>query len=241
MAPDPPEPLAAGGFPLPPADPSQSAVPPPTAAVPVAIWITLQLAALALAAARIPLSAHYPTAGERWAAHLLLTAQLCGSALLFPYLFRNLRSGVVVLATSLPFTAAAGILAAHSPARTALIAAYLALWVATLFAVRVVLRSPKAQLTAAAVAIGATAGGALLNYLRSEFRSADTPDSPNRGVCGFLDGAFRLADGGEISYRVWLPLVAVSLACGGTVFAAARRAKKKPPGRISPGLNLLIF
>src|SRR4051794_35664528 len=59
---------------------------------PLIAWLLIQLLALLLAAARVPLWARFDGAIESWALCWMLAMQVGASALLFPWLMSDLRS-----------------------------------------------------------------------------------------------------------------------------------------------------
>src|SRR5881227_2670709 len=78
---------------------------------PLAVWLVLQLTALALAAARVPLSAaHFVAPGEALAIHEMLIVQFAASAMFFPFLLRDARRCVALMLTSAPMLQLAGTL-----------------------------------------------------------------------------------------------------------------------------------
>lgn len=143
---------------------------------PVLLWMLIQLAALVLAALRIPLAAKYPQPAESLAVHVLMAAQIGSSALLFPYLMRDWRTVLALMSTTWPFLAAAAALSAVEMTRTAVAAAYVSAWLLGLALWRVALDDdrPSRQMFGVAVAACLAMGGASLFYLRLEFAFVDT-------------------------------------------------------------------
>jgi hypothetical protein len=178
---------------------------------PLIVWLVLQGAALALAAARIPLSAHYPQAGERLAIDLVLAAQIGGSAALFPLLMRDRRTAVVTICSAWPFVAFAAVLSALPPGRSAIIAAFVTAWLVVLALWNAGLHSLKWRLVASAVAVVASVGGALLWYLRVEFDAAGGGGPPADGRYGPLLAAISVARGDRRPINDWLPLLIAAL------------------------------
>ena len=56
----------------------------PPRPLPLLLWLVIQTLTLLAAAARLPLTPHYPAAAERLAPEEMLYVQLAASALLFP-------------------------------------------------------------------------------------------------------------------------------------------------------------
>src|SRR4051794_23196023 len=86
---------------------------------PVFAWLTIQMAALALSAFRVPLSARFPVPEERLAMHVMIVVQTVASALLFPALFRTLAGTVLVVGSGGVFLQISGVLAGRADARVA--------------------------------------------------------------------------------------------------------------------------
>src|SRR5688500_886608 len=148
----------------------------PSSTAPLAIWLLVQLAATALVALRVPLAAAYPHDAERLAAHWVLGMQVVAGGMLFPFLFRDVRTTIQVIATSAPFQFAAAALAAL-PVRELLGPILLVLcWLIGLAAWAAVLTSARAQLLAVAGANCLTLGGGLVQYLRLDFGQAGSGD-----------------------------------------------------------------
>src|SRR5437763_7314657 len=76
--------------------------PPKSITAPLLVWLIVQLLALALAAARVPLSAHFVQPGEALAIEEMLVAQFAASAMLFPFLLRDARCCVAMIVTAAP-------------------------------------------------------------------------------------------------------------------------------------------
>lgn len=140
-------------------------------AAPVGVWMALQLAALALAAWRVPLAAQYAQPGEFQAVRVMLAAQFAGLALLFPWLLPNVRMlGVTIVAGGVMLVAAAA-LAAWPLTDVAPAGAFLALWILLLATVRATI-PPPIQMTASAVTCLYIVGGPLLAYFHQEFANS---------------------------------------------------------------------
>ena len=74
---------------VPPTAPPASTIQPLSITAPLLLWLLLQLSALALAAARVPLAARWPEPAEDIALHFMVAVQLTTSAMLFPWLLRD--------------------------------------------------------------------------------------------------------------------------------------------------------
>jgi hypothetical protein len=200
--------------PVHPADRAASRGRPNSPLAPLISWLLVQGAALAIAAARVPLSAHYPQAGERLAIDLVLAAQIGASAALFPWLMRDRRAVVVTVCAAWPFIAFAAVLSALPPGPTAMVAAFVTGWLVVLAIWNAGLRSPKWRLVASAVAGLASVGGALLWYLRAEFATPGVGNPPANGRYGPVIAAIGLARGEPQHVSTWVFLsVATILGC----------------------------
>ena len=143
--------------------------PPGSDTGPVLLWLVVQLAALFLAAFRVPLAAKYPQPAESLATHVLLAVQVAASAMLFPHLMPNWRTTAAIIATGWPFAAIASILSAVPLARMAAAEAYVTVWLLALALWRAVLREHRLSLYGVALATTVSIGGAALYYFRLEF------------------------------------------------------------------------
>ena len=138
---------------------------------PLALWLFVQLLALGLAAARVPLSAHFPQPGESLALQEMLIAQFAVSAMTFPFLLRDARCCVATILTSAPMLQLAGVLAGDSLARVVGVWTCVALWLAALAIWNQALPSRHRPLGVAILNL-LTLGGLLFAYLSTEFHSA---------------------------------------------------------------------
>jgi len=140
-----------------------------TSTGPLLLWLGIQLGVLALSAARVPLAAQYAEPAEWLAPHLLLSAQVIASGLLFPFILRNLRTSVQILATAIPFQLAAAYLAGLGAADVLQAAGFVQAWLVTLAIGVACLRSLSQQMLAVCAMSCLTLGGATLRYLNAEF------------------------------------------------------------------------
>ena len=135
----------------------------------IATWLLIQLIVLALAAAHVPLWYRAPAAVERVAVEQMLVAQVVTSALLFPWLMRNVMTAACVILTSAPFVQLAGMLSETALTPAARAWAYAATWMVALAAWAAALRSQRAQIIGVALGGAVAVGVPLVRYLRSEF------------------------------------------------------------------------
>ena len=198
----------------------------PVRVAPLAVWLVVQVGAVALAASRVPLAADWPDPAERVAPHALLAAQVVAAALLFPWLLAGRRSLAVVAATAVPMTLAAGHLAFAPVGRSLLIAGWLAAWLLDLALLRSLLPRSGRWDGAASAAVNLLAVGPVgLLYLLADF----APPAPGT-LASAIAGALRLAPlpaTGAVSaapstaFFEWLALFSPAL-----LLAAARLARR---------------
>jgi hypothetical protein len=136
--------------------------------LPLLLWLIPQLLALSLAAARVPLSAHFVAPGEALAIHEMLIVQFAASAMLFPFLLRDLRCCIAMILSSAPMLQLAGLLSQTRSARVTEAWICVAIWLAALAIWRRAL-APRFYPIAIALANLLTVGGLILWYLSSEF------------------------------------------------------------------------
>jgi hypothetical protein len=134
----------------------------------ILIWIVLQLLALALAAARVPLWAHHPLPRESLATAEVAAVQIISCALLFSLLLPNFFTSCAIIALAIPFIQLAGMLADDPVTNLLLASALVALWLAGLALLSAALRSPRAQALGVAIVSMLCLGTPLLSYLHSE-------------------------------------------------------------------------
>jgi hypothetical protein len=155
-------------------DPAPPPTPPPVnpsckpITAPLAVWLIVQLLALALATARLPLSANFAKPGKALAVEEILVAQFAVSAMMFPFLLRDARSCLALILTAAPMLQLAGVLSETSIARIVGAWTCLAIWLAALALWRAVL-PPRHRPVAVAIASLPTLGGLIYWYIASEF------------------------------------------------------------------------
>lgn len=82
---------------------------------PLLLWLVMQLSALALSAARIPLAARWPEPAEAAAVQIMMVVQVITSAMLFPWLLRDRWCAVAIVLTAGPMLQLAVVLASAPP------------------------------------------------------------------------------------------------------------------------------
>lgn len=161
-------------------------------ALPLLLWTAIQAVPLSLAVFRIPLSGNYPAASERLAIDLLLAVQIGGSAILFPWLLRNARLAIAVIAAAWPPLAAAAALLSSVEFRPALqVGGFVSLWLAGLAFWNRALPWGRARSWAIGIFGLWAIGGVLLVYLRAEFASVAGQPSPSMSL--LLSGPIAMA------------------------------------------------
>jgi len=202
-------------------DPTDTNDKTPTAplATPLLIWLMVQLLALLLAAARVPLSANFVQPGEALAVHEMLVAQFAAAAMLFPILLRDARHCLAMMLTAAPMLQLAAVLAPTPTGRVIGAWTSVALWLAALCAWRAAL-APRFHLVAVACANLITVGGLILWYLAREFAGGESPIAritPLVATLQFIAGTSSIS----------LPLISTAIlaVAGGIAFFIAYRRK----------------
>src|SRR5688572_30646216 len=137
---------------------------------PLFLWLVLQLLALSLAVFRVPLSARFPPPGEQFAIHIMLITQVAASALLFPFLMRDVKTSAMVILSIAPFVQLSSYLSSVTISRAAPSALYVAVWLLTLAIWRAILDSRSREMLGVACASALSLGGAMIWYVRAEAR-----------------------------------------------------------------------
>jgi hypothetical protein len=150
--------------------PSEPAEKPPIAIV-VIVWLLIQLAALALAASGVPLSANFPKPPQSLAVHEMLIAQFVGSAMLLPLLFRarGWRAWLAMVISAGPMLMLAARLTPMSMSHVLVLWLEVAAWLTMLALWRAVVPRDAGSMLAA-IAMLLSAGGLLVAYLAAEFQ-----------------------------------------------------------------------
>jgi hypothetical protein len=136
----------------------------------MATWLLVQLAALAVAAFRIPLAAAYPQPAELQAVQILLVVQFAWVSILFPALLKSWAMAWVAAASAWVLLILAAALAAWPMSQVVPVAVFLSLWILILATLGAALPW-RWQLIASAVATTWILGGPLLEYLRNDVGS----------------------------------------------------------------------
>jgi hypothetical protein len=134
--------------------------------------LLVQLAALAVAAARVPLAAQYPQPGEFQAVQVMLAVQFAALALLFPWMMRTVASALAVIGSGWAMLIAAGVLSASPIPELMPRGAFFSIWAVIFLTLARLRLRPKMQSALSSLAIAYVLGGPLLWYLEMEFSAA---------------------------------------------------------------------
>ena len=211
-------------------------IPPPPAdrspAAPLLLWLVIQLLALSLAVFRVPLSARFPPPGEQFAIQILLVTQIVASAMLFPFLMRDVKTTAMVVLAIAPFLQLGSYLSSVPTTRAALAGLYVGIWLITLALWRGIVQSRRGELLGVACALAISIGGAIFWYVRAESGGAGALDGPRDGLFGPILGAFaQLHTAPTLSWAAAMVLLVLSAA----VFVTARMRRVGRSGESSPG------
>jgi hypothetical protein len=201
---------------------------------PVLGWLAVQLGALVVSAARVPLSARFPRPAEELAVHVLLVVQIATASFLFPLLLRNVRSLMIAALTALPLLQLASYLAGTDPAPLVRAAGYLIAWLIGLAIWLRALPSRAARLYGVAVAAALAIGGPILWYARAELaRGAADMDWSVDGSLGPTMGALAQLEQPSVAPGPWI-MIGAFVTIGATLAAAvkwrARGSRTRPSG-----------
>jgi hypothetical protein len=186
------------------------------------VWLLVQLAALLLAVARVPLAAEYPRAAEQLAIYMLLATQTFAAAALMPWLLRGWRASMLAAACCWPLLAIAAMLSNVSPGRALATGGYLSAWIAALAVWNAAAPSRRFAFLFSAVASAVAAGGPLLWYLRAEFVPPEASTAGPAWHYGPVLSAFSLVDGRPDPQSDWLVLL-TTIALGGLLLWTKQR------------------
>ena len=184
-------------------------------AAPLFVWLVLQLIALSLAGFRVPLSARFPPPGEQFAIHIMLVTQITASALLFPFLLRDVKTSAMVILSIAPFVQLSAFLSSVPMTRAALAAAYVATWLVTLAMWRVILVSRSSQFIGAASATALALGGAVIWYVAADARDPRAVE-PSPALFGPVVGA--LAQLHDAHSGLWIVALSIAGVTGVALF-----------------------
>src|SRR3954466_14941902 len=126
---------------------------------PLLLWLVIQLIALIVATARVPLAAGYPQPAELLAPHVTVVVQTIAAALLFPYLLSSWSVAIVVIATTWPFVILSGLLSPVPGDGLVSTAGFVSGWLLTLASLNRALPHRARPFAAAGAAVRPGGGG----------------------------------------------------------------------------------
>jgi len=187
---------------------------------PLLVLLAIQLAALAMGAARIPLAARWPATDAPLALDEMFVVQVIAASMLFPVLATSFRATALIVASSLPFAFLAGALSGAQIAHIAFGSGVTTAWIIGLALLGVHGRVPGVRAAIMIVAISMSLGLPLLSYLNREFGVDESaglwwliPLSPTAAALSAAHGAhggamwvspgFALLVGGALSVISW--------------------------------------
>lgn len=215
-----------------PANPFQTAIPndesahrPPVEMAPLVVWLLIQLSALALSAARVPLWARAGEPVEQFAAAQMATVQVIAAALLFGWLLPNLATGIAVIVSGIPMLMLAGMLSQTPSPHLAGAAALVCAWLTMLGIFSAALRTPGGKLLGMTLATLWAAGLPIARYLAADFHHSPPPSwARGLSVDPATASVLQIQSGTWVA-AMWL-LLAVAMAVGALLCAGKFRATK---------------
>ena len=184
-------------------------------AIPLVVWLLIQLAAIALAASGVQLSASFPRPPQSLAVPEMVVAQFVGAAIFLPVLFRGWQSWLAMVLTAGPMLLVASRIAPLPMTRVLLLWAEVAAWLTALAIWRAAM--PRRTDVIAAAAVLLSVGGLVFWYLRAEFQPAR--DLGPLGMLPLVSSLRRLHDSGGSDPPLPSTLV---LAVAGLIIIAAK-------------------
>lgn len=153
---------------------------PPVRFVALAIWLLIQLIALLISTAPLHLSRVDPHPMEQIATEIMLCCQLIGLCLLFPILFSNWPTVLLLATTSAVFTQFAQMLSASSSNGFVWFNTQLVIYMVLLKCLHGLLPSSRARLETAALLSGLVLLGPLVRMVQmtQQLPTTDTPFFP---------------------------------------------------------------
>lgn len=136
-------------------------------APPLFIWLVIQLLALSLGVCRVPLAARV-VQPEQFAIHVMLVTQVIASAMLFPFILRDVTISAIAILAVAPFVQLASYLSEIPLPSATLAGAYVAMWMLALAMWKSILRTPRSEMLGIACATAMSIGGAIVWYVRAE-------------------------------------------------------------------------
>jgi hypothetical protein len=170
----------------------------------LALWLGAQLAAIAVAAARVPLWARVPPTVEQLALTILVATQIGAASLLFPNLVRGKSTLLIAIATAWPLAELATFLADAAPSQLVAQEAYVSVWLVVLHVWAGNLRGIAAELLGAAIAVMLSFGGVLLVYFHGDFGdTSPLAHWPRQELLGPIMGAVGQVGPPPVALGAW--------------------------------------
>jgi hypothetical protein len=212
-------------------------------AIPLIVWLLIQLAAIALAASGVVLSARFPKPPQSLAVHEMLVAQFIGSAMFFSVLFRGgWRGWLAMVVAAAPMLMGAAWLARMPLSRVPGLWVHVGAWLAMLALWSAVgmdrgsrsraMHSPALGSVLTAAAMLLSAGGLLVWYLQSEFQ-------PNHDLVPIrilpLPALLQSLTTSSASFVVLPLLSTATLVLVAAVILAAKASRRRANQRLTEG------
>jgi hypothetical protein len=136
-------------------------------AAPLFVWLVIQLLALSLGVCRVPLAARV-VQPEQFALHVMLVTQVIASAMLFPFILRDVITSAMAILAVAPFVQLASYVSEIPLPNASLAGAYVAMWMLALAMSKSILQTPRGEMLAVACATALSLGGAIVWYVGAE-------------------------------------------------------------------------
>jgi len=199
----------------------------PSPPIVLLLWLAAQLAAIALAALRVPLWARSPISIELYALQYLLVAQFLVSALTFPWLLRNWPSLICALATGWGFLFLSMLLSPGTISMAILASLHLGIWLIALFAYSFPLHPTDTDFRAIAIVSTWVCGGPIWLFLDFEYYSSHSaPRFFTEIARGPLLAGFAICEGRPVP-ALATALLALALSLAFAIISRVFRAKKR--------------
>ncbi len=138
---------------------------------PMAVWLIVQLGALAIGCFGVPLAAKRIHPPEALSIYVMAVAQAGAAALLWPMLMRSWRTSLAILLTAQPFYQACSFLSATPRSASLFANGIIFVWLITLAVLPRCSKTTTFMYLMRAIVITWCLGGAVLAYLAAEFSS----------------------------------------------------------------------
>jgi hypothetical protein len=189
------------------------------------VWLTIQLAALGMCAARMTFWARAPKATEQLALIVMLAVQIGTSALIFPHLLGTARATLLAVASGWPMALLAAEMSDASWTVLIRSETYVSIWLISLHLWTPALPTQGAKLLATTIAATISLGGPVLWYLQMEFsKGGQQPELDSFPAFGPLSGAISQTFA-RFNFESWIQLTII-FCVGATAFMGASRNRR---------------